>query len=43
MNMKPVTRAMVCGSAALALAIVFAAYLSPHMVVDLATRLWACF
>jgi len=30
-------------AAALACAAVFAAYLSPHLVVDLATRLWACF
>ncbi|MFO1330292.1 MAG: hypothetical protein U1F56_23315 [Rubrivivax sp.] len=28
--------------AALALAAVFAAYLDPHVVVDLATRVWAC-
>lgn len=27
----------------LALAAVFAAYLSPHLVMDLATRVWACF
>ena len=26
-----------------ALAAVFAAYLSPHLVVDLANRVWACF
>jgi hypothetical protein len=31
-------------AAALAvLAIVFAAYLDPHTVVDLANRVWACF
>ena len=29
--------------AALALAGVFVAYLSPHLVVDLANRIWACF
>jgi hypothetical protein len=29
--------------AAAALAAVFMAYLSPHLVVDLANRLWACF
>jgi hypothetical protein len=28
---------------AAALALVFAAYLSPHRVVDLANRVWACF
>jgi hypothetical protein len=26
-----------------ALVLVFAAYRSPHVVVDLANRLWACF
>ncbi len=26
-----------------ALALVFMAYLSPHLVVDLANRVWACF
>ncbi len=31
-------------AAALAvLALVFAAYLDPHTVVDLANRVWACF
>lgn len=29
--------------AAVALAAVFAAYLNPHLVVDLANRVWACF
>lgn len=29
--------------ASVALATVFAAYLSPHVVVDLASRVWACF
>lgn len=29
--------------AAAALGAVFAAYLSPHMVTDLALRLWSCF
>ena len=29
--------------AATALAAVFAAYLNPHRVVDLANRVWACF
>ncbi len=28
---------------ALVLGAVFAAYLSPHMVVDLASRVWSCF
>ena len=31
-----------CGLAVV-LALVFAAYLSPHLVVDLANRVWACF
>jgi hypothetical protein len=30
-------------AAALALAAVFAAYLNPHLVLDLAGRVWACF
>ena len=29
--------------AALALAGVFMAYLNPHLMVDLANRIWACF
>lgn len=31
------------GAAGLALALVFLSYLSPHLMVDLANRLWACF
>jgi len=30
------------GLAALALALVFSWYLSPHFVVDMAARLWSC-
>lgn len=30
-------------TAAAVLAAVFAAYLNPHLVVDLANRVWACF
>jgi len=30
-------------SALLVLALVFAAYLDPHAVVDLANRVWSCF
>lgn len=38
------TRRLLTGAAALlALAAVFAAYLDPHTVVDLAGRVWACF
>ncbi len=41
--MKPALRlAAWCGAAA-ALALVFSAYLSPHLVVDLASRVWSCF
>ncbi|HEX6722248.1 MAG TPA: hypothetical protein VF107_11810 [Burkholderiaceae bacterium] len=29
--------------AALALAAVFMAYMNPHLMVDLANRIWACF
>lgn len=28
---------------AVVLGVTFAAYLSPHMVFDLASRVWACF
>lgn len=34
---------LLIGIALALLAGVFAAYLSPHMVVDLANRVWACF
>ncbi len=30
-------------AALLALALVFMAYLDPHLMVDLANRVWACF
>lgn len=30
-------------AAAVVLALVFAAYLDPHLAVDLANRLWSCF
>lgn len=30
-------------AAGVVLALVFAAYLDPHTVVDLANRVWACF
>ena len=36
-------KAIVGLAAAAALAAVFAAYLNPHRVVDLANRVWACF
>ncbi len=41
--MSPLRRTLLWGAAGAVLAAVFAAYLSPHMVVDLANRLWACF
>ncbi len=41
--MTPVRRTLVWLAAGAVLAAVFGAYLSPHMVVDLANRLWACF
>ena len=41
--MKPRVRSLaVWALAALALAAVFAAYLDPHVVLDLAGRVWAC-
>ena len=36
-------QALAWAAAALALAAVFMAYTDPHLVVDLANRLWACF
>lgn len=41
--MKPALRLAAWGGALAALALVFSAYLSPHLVVDLANRVWACF
>jgi hypothetical protein len=41
--MSRTRRSLAWGAAALALAAVFAAYLSPHLVLDLANRVWACF
>jgi hypothetical protein len=36
-------RALGWAVALLVLALVFAAYLNPHLAVDLANRVWACF
>jgi hypothetical protein len=36
-------RILVWAVVAAALAAVFVAYLNPHLVVDLASRVWACF
>ncbi|MFO1270278.1 MAG: twin-arginine translocation signal domain-containing protein [Rubrivivax sp.] len=41
--MTPTRRGLLWTAAAAVLALVFAAYLSPHLVVDLAARVWACF
>ncbi|MFM2120847.1 MAG: hypothetical protein RL722_2315 [Pseudomonadota bacterium] len=37
------SRLLLGGGIATVLSAVFAAYLQPEMVVDLANRLWACF
>jgi type II secretory pathway component PulM len=36
-------RLLAWSGAALALSVVFVAYLDPHLMVDLANRVWACF
>jgi hypothetical protein len=41
--MKPAARVAVWSGVLVVLALVFASYLSPHLVVDLANRVWACF
>lgn len=41
--MKPVRRLLAWTGIAVALAAVFAAYRSPHLVVELANRVWTCF
>ena len=43
MTMPRGARLLAWTAAVAALALVFTLYLSPHIVVDLATRLWACF
>jgi hypothetical protein len=40
---RPVLRWALRGLVVLALLLVFSAYLNPHMTVDLANRIWACF
>lgn len=40
---RPLVKAAGWALAAAVLGSVFAAYLSPHFSVDLATRFWACF
>ena len=41
--MRPGVRLAAWAGALTALALVFSAYFSPHLVVDLANRVWACF
>lgn len=41
--MKPVARWAGTAAALAVLALVFLAYLQPHLAVDLANRIWACF
>lgn len=41
--MTRTVRVLAWSAAATALVAVFALYLEPRLVVDLATRLWACF
>ena len=42
--MKPnARRALAWTTATVLLAAVFLSYLNPHLVVDLASRVWACF
>ncbi len=36
-------RLLAWATALVVLALVFASYLSPHVAVDLASRVWACF
>jgi hypothetical protein len=41
--MTPALRWLLWAGVLAVLALVFTAYLSPHLVVDLASRVWACF
>lgn len=41
--MKPAARWLAAAAALAVLAAVFLAYLQPHLAVDLANRIWACF
>lgn len=41
--MKPAVQVVAWAAVLSVLALVFSAYLSPHLVVDLASRMWACF
>lgn len=41
--MTRTTRLALAAACGLALALVFLAYLNPHLAVELANRVWACF
>jgi hypothetical protein len=41
--MRPSPRAICWTAALMALAAVCASYLDPHLMLDLATRVWSCF
>jgi hypothetical protein len=41
--MKPALQVAAWAGVLSVLALVFTAYLGPHLVVDLASRIWACF
>ncbi|HEU4459395.1 MAG TPA: hypothetical protein VFR90_09760 [Methylibium sp.] len=43
MNRPALRRSLLWSAAALVLALVFASYLRPDVIVDLANRVWACF
>lgn len=42
-NRRRLTRLAGYGGGAIVLALVFAAYLQPDLMVDLANRVWSCF
>ena len=42
-NRRRVTRMAGYGGMAIVLALVFAAYLQPALMVDMANRVWSCF
>lgn len=43
MNRPVLRRSLLWSGTAVALALVFASYLRPDVIVDLANRVWACF
>lgn len=40
---RPVRQGLIGAVAVVALALVFASYLQPALIVDLGNRLWSCF